>query len=85
MKVDLPADVLFDFDKADFGLVPAHCDVWQGFIFINLGQSPEPFDTVYAPLMGRFDRFNLGGPNMAIDAACGSSASITARDASASR
>ena len=26
----------FDLDKADFGLVPVHCDVWAGFIFVNL-------------------------------------------------
>jgi phenylpropionate dioxygenase-like ring-hydroxylating dioxygenase large terminal subunit len=26
----------FDFDKADFGLVSVHCDVWAGFIFVNL-------------------------------------------------
>ena len=26
----------FDLDKNDYGLVPVHCDVWEGFIFINL-------------------------------------------------
>ena len=26
----------FDLDKADYGLVPVHCDVWEGFIFVNL-------------------------------------------------
>ena len=26
----------FDLDKADYGLVPVHCDVWSGFIFVNL-------------------------------------------------
>src|SRR6476660_2927761 len=31
----------FDFDKADFGLVPVHCDVWAGFIFINLDREPS--------------------------------------------
>ena len=25
----------FDLDKSDFGLVPVHCDVWAGFIFVN--------------------------------------------------
>src|SRR6476620_8630966 len=30
----------FDFDKADFGLVSVHCDVFAGFIFVNL--APEP-------------------------------------------
>ena len=31
----------FDFDKADFGLVPVHCDVWAGFIFVNLDRDPR--------------------------------------------
>jgi phenylpropionate dioxygenase-like ring-hydroxylating dioxygenase large terminal subunit len=26
----------FGIDKAAYGLVPVHCDVWQGFIFVNL-------------------------------------------------
>ena len=31
----------FDLDKDDFGLVPVHCDVWEGFIFVNLAEEPE--------------------------------------------
>ena len=31
----------FDLDKSQFGLVPVHCDVWAGFIFINLAREPE--------------------------------------------
>ena len=31
----------FDLDKADYGLVPVHCDVWAGFIFVNLAEEPE--------------------------------------------
>jgi len=31
----------FDLDKAQFGLVPVHCDVWSGFIFINLDREPQ--------------------------------------------
>ena len=31
----------FDLDKDDFGLVPVHCDVWEGFIFVNLAREPE--------------------------------------------
>ena len=30
----------FDLDKAQYGLRPVHCDVWNGFIFINF--DPEP-------------------------------------------
>src|SRR5262249_6336619 len=25
----------------DYGLVPVHCDVWQGFIFVNLARQPH--------------------------------------------
>ncbi len=35
----------FDFDKADYGLVSVHCDVWAGFIFVNL--EPEPSQTLH--------------------------------------
>jgi nitrite reductase/ring-hydroxylating ferredoxin subunit len=31
----------FDLDKADYGLVPVHCDVWNGFIFVNLDREPR--------------------------------------------
>ena len=31
----------FDLDKADFGLVPVHCDVWEGFVFVNLADEPR--------------------------------------------
>ena len=31
----------FDLDKDDFGLVPVNCDVWEGFIFVNLDREPE--------------------------------------------
>jgi nitrite reductase/ring-hydroxylating ferredoxin subunit len=31
----------FDFEKADYGLVPVHCDVWNGFIFVNLDREPR--------------------------------------------
>src|SRR5580698_2306368 len=31
----------FDFDRADYGLVPVNCEVWAGFIFVNLAKQPE--------------------------------------------
>ena len=31
----------FNLDKDDYGLVPVHCDVWAGFIFVNLAREPE--------------------------------------------
>jgi len=32
----LQEEEYFDFDKDDFGLMPVHCEVWEGFIFVNL-------------------------------------------------
>ena len=31
----------FDLDKSCHGLVPVHCDVWAGFIFVNLAREPK--------------------------------------------
>lgn len=31
----------FNLDKAKYGLIPIHCDVWAGFIFINLDAEPR--------------------------------------------
>jgi glycine betaine catabolism A len=30
----------FDLDKSDYGLVKVNCEVWAGFVFINLAQDP---------------------------------------------
>ncbi|WP_436791583.1 aromatic ring-hydroxylating oxygenase subunit alpha [Yinghuangia sp. YIM S10712] len=30
----------FDVDKSKYGLAPVHCDVWAGFIFVNLADEP---------------------------------------------
>ncbi len=32
----------FDLDTAAFGLVPVRCDVWEGFIFVNLDDDAPP-------------------------------------------
>ena len=47
------------FDKADFPLKAVAVHEWEGFLFINLGREPRPFEEVFAPLLGRFARFNL--------------------------
>jgi phenylpropionate dioxygenase-like ring-hydroxylating dioxygenase large terminal subunit len=35
------ANEFFDLDKSCHGLVPVHCEVWAGFIFVNLAREPE--------------------------------------------
>jgi glycine betaine catabolism A len=47
------------FDKADFPLHPCALEIWQGFVFLNLTREPEPFATALAPLVGKFETYNL--------------------------
>ncbi len=49
-----------DFDKHDYPLHPVMIDTWDGFLFINLERECEPFAVAFAPLVGRFKRFNVG-------------------------
>ncbi|HMQ26884.1 MAG TPA: aromatic ring-hydroxylating dioxygenase subunit alpha [Acidimicrobiales bacterium] len=32
----------FDLNKQDYGLAPVRCEVWEGFIFVNLDADAEP-------------------------------------------
>jgi glycine betaine catabolism A len=47
------------FDPEDHSLGRVAVDVWEGFLFVNLGPDPEPLDEWLGPLVGRFSRFNL--------------------------
>ncbi|MDQ3811380.1 MAG: aromatic ring-hydroxylating dioxygenase subunit alpha [Chloroflexota bacterium] len=53
------SDGIADFDKADYPLHRVATATWEGFLFINLAADPELFAEAYAPLIGRFSRFNL--------------------------
>jgi len=53
------------FDKADYPLMQAAVTTWDGFIFVNLAESPAPFAEVYAPLISRFGRWQLGALTVA--------------------
>lgn len=48
------------FDKAEFTLHPAAVAEWEGFLFVNIAPEPIPFEQAWAPMVGRFSRFNLG-------------------------
>jgi glycine betaine catabolism A len=50
-----------DFDKHAYGLHRAHIAEWEGFVFINVAEHPEPFDSAFAIMMGRLARYGLGG------------------------
>jgi len=53
---------LANFRSADWPLLPVAVATWEGFLFINLADNPEPFAKAWAPLLHRFSRFNL--PNL---------------------
>ena len=52
------------FSKSDYPLHNVAIQSWEGFLFINLDQEPEPFAKAFERLVGRFTRFNL--PNLAV-------------------
>ncbi len=48
----------FDFDRADYGLVPVHCDVWAGFVFVNLAAEPSQSLTEFlGPMVTAIDGY----------------------------
>jgi Rieske 2Fe-2S family protein len=49
------------FDKADYPLHAAAIAEWEGFLFVNLAAEPEPFESVWAPMLGRLARYGLPG------------------------
>jgi glycine betaine catabolism A len=54
------ADELEGFRKEDYSLHPVGVARWEGFLFINLSpDDAEPFEEAFAPVIGRFSRFNM--------------------------
>lgn len=47
------------FDKRDYPLHEAPLAEWEGFLFVSIAREPVPFDRAFAPVFGRFTRFNL--------------------------
>jgi Rieske 2Fe-2S family protein len=52
-------DEVPSFDKADYSLHAVNLAVWEGFIFVNLADSPAPLAGWFKPLAGKFARWNL--------------------------
>ena len=48
------------FDKRDYPLHSAAIAEWEGFLFVNVAATPEPFERWFAPMIGRLTRFGLG-------------------------
>jgi phenylpropionate dioxygenase-like ring-hydroxylating dioxygenase large terminal subunit len=41
----------FGLDRADYGLKDVRCEVWEGFIFVNLDADAEPLTTFLGPMI----------------------------------
>ena len=52
-------DTVEGFKKDDYPLHSVALAEWEGFIFINISDNPEIFDTAFAPLFGRFSNWNI--------------------------
>ncbi len=48
------------FDRAEYPLKEAAVALWEGFIFVSLAIRAPTFDEAFAPLIGRFARWNVG-------------------------
>jgi Rieske 2Fe-2S family protein len=47
------------FDKADYSLHAVNLALWEGFIFVNMADSPTPLKELFAPLNGKFSHWNM--------------------------
>jgi len=52
-------DEVEGFDREDYPLHAVATTVWEGLVFINLGDAPQPFDEAFAPVMGKFSAWGL--------------------------
>ncbi len=52
-------DEVPSFRKDEYPLIPVACIEWEGCLFLNFGADPEPFETAFQPLIGKFDKWQL--------------------------
>lgn len=43
-------DEFFDVDKSQYGLKPVRCEVWEGFVFVNLDPNAAPLTEYLGPM-----------------------------------
>jgi Rieske 2Fe-2S family protein len=47
------------FNKADYSLHAVRLALWEGFIFVNLGDASASLEEWFAPLAGKFSQWNM--------------------------
>ncbi|HEY2476658.1 MAG TPA: aromatic ring-hydroxylating dioxygenase subunit alpha, partial [Candidatus Cybelea sp.] len=47
------------FARSDYPLKEAPVALWEGFIFVDIARANSSFEESFAPLMGRFSRWNI--------------------------
>lgn len=52
-------DKVDGFQKGDHSLHRAALREWEGFLFANLSPAPESFETVFAPLIGKYSDWQI--------------------------
>lgn len=50
-----------DFDRRAYALHRAPLAEWEGFLFVNISETPTAFDEAFAPMIGRLSRYGLPG------------------------
>jgi Rieske 2Fe-2S family protein len=55
----MTGETLPGFDKADYSLHAVRLALWEGFIFVNLGDGPASLEQWFAPLAGKFSQWNM--------------------------
>ncbi len=48
-----------EFNKAHFPLNAVALEIWQGFLFLNLARQPQPFAEAFAPVLNRFNAWQM--------------------------
>jgi len=52
-------DEVESFCRADYPLKTVRVALWEGCVFINLSDDPQPFEDAFAPFLGKFTRWDL--------------------------
>jgi len=51
-------DEFFGIDKSEWGLLPVHCEIWQGFIFVNFAKEPaQNLHDYMGPMLNALDGY----------------------------